>query len=61
MERLQRLEETLVPEHIKDAKGDQLSLVDHRTGKSVNITVKESKDCYFVDAKDVGKLKDSQG
>lgn len=35
-----------------------MTLTDQRTGKSTTIPVKESKDCYFIDSKDVGKLKD---
>lgn len=32
-------------------------MVDNRTGKSYEVSVKESKDCYFVSAKDFGKIK----
>lgn len=39
-------------------EGDRLKVVDNRTGKSYEISVKESKDCYFVNSKDVGKITD---
>lgn len=61
MQRLSNLSFVLSPCPIDSASGEQLSLLDHRTGKEVKINVKESKDCYFVDAKDVGKLKDEKG
>lgn len=48
-------------EEIKSLEGDKLTLVDNRTGKAVDISVKESKDCYFVMSKDVGKLTDKEG
>ena len=61
MNRLHNLEEALTSEPISSGKGDELTLVDNRTGKSVKIPVKESKDCFFIGAKDVGKLKDDIG
>lgn len=38
-------------------EGETLKITDNRTGKSYNVTVKESKDAYFVNAKDFGKIK----
>lgn len=32
--------------------------MDNRTGKTTKLVIKESKDSYFIGAKDVGKLKD---
>lgn len=61
MQRLNNLSNNLTAEQINSAKDEELSLVDNRTGKSVKIKVKESKDCFYVDAKDVGKLKDDKG
>jgi citrate synthase len=59
MERLQRIEQALTKEDTKVMEGDRLKVVDNRTGKSYEISVKESKDCYFVNSKDVGKIVDS--
>ena len=61
MERLQNLEQTLNTEPINQKSGDQLTLVDNRTGKTTKINLQESKDCYYIGAKDVGKLKDDVG
>ena len=61
MQRLTNISTSLTSDPINSAKEEELSLVDNRTGKSVKIKVKESKDCFFIDAKDVGKLKDSKG
>ena len=61
MQRLNNISHSLTSDPINGAKEEELSLLDNRTGKSVKIKVKESKDCYFIDAKDVGKLKDSKG
>jgi len=39
-------------------EGDFLKITDNRTGKNYEISVKESKDCSFVNAKDFGKIVD---
>lgn len=39
-------------------EGDYIKVVDNRTGKSFEISVKESKDCYFVNAKDFARITD---
>ena len=47
----------LQKEPVKVLDGDSLKITDNRTGKSYDITVKETKDAYFVNAKDFAKLK----
>jgi citrate synthase len=42
------------------AEVDKLKIVDNRTGKSYELAVKQSKDCYFVNSKDFGKITDSK-
>ena len=61
MQRLQRIEQALLAENISTKAKETLNLVDNRTGKSVTIPLHESKDCYFVNSKDVGKLVDEKG
>lgn len=65
MQRLQTLQEQLeshsIAQTTKDTPNDSLKLNDNRTGKTITIPVKESKDCYFINSKDVGKLVDPQG
>lgn len=65
MQRLQTLQQQLesltISQTAKDTPTDTLKLNDNRTGKTVSIPVKESKDCYFINSKDVGKLVDPQG
>lgn len=46
----------LSKEPIKFMEGDHLKITDNRTGKSYEISVQESKDAYFVKAKDFGKI-----
>ena len=60
MERLQTLDKTLKCDPVSKS-GDELTVVDNRTGKSVKIGVSESKDSFFIGAKDMGKLKDDKG
>jgi len=61
MQRLVNLNEALSSDLINATNNDELSLTDNRTGKTIKIKVKESKDSYFIDAKDFGKLKDEKG
>jgi hypothetical protein len=56
MQRLDNLSNNLTASEINNK--DELTLTDNRTGKNIKIAVKESKDSFFIDAKDVGKLKD---
>ncbi len=35
-----------------------MKITDNRTGKNYELSIKESKDCYFVNAKDFGKIAD---
>lgn len=60
MQRLKNIELTLTPEPIKVMEGDFLKITDNRTGKNYEISVKDSKDCYFVNAKDFGKIVDEK-
>lgn len=61
MERLQHIAEGLKSEPVKVIEGDKLKVVDNRTGKAYDISVTESKDCFFVNAKDIGKIQDKDG
>jgi len=61
MERLQRIDQTLAKDDIKEDNSGELTLLDNRTGKTVKLGVKESKDSFFIDAKGVGKLVDHNG
>lgn len=61
MERLQKIDQSLTSEPIKETSTGELTLQDNRTGKTVKLGVKESKDSYFIDAKGVGKLLDGNG
>lgn len=38
-------------------EGESLKVVDNRNGKSYDISIKQSKDCYFIGAKDFTKIK----
>jgi len=58
MQRLRNIQSYLQKEDIKAIGGDRLTIVDNRTGKALDISVKESKDCYFVNSKDFGKFVD---
>lgn len=60
MHRLKNIELCLTQEPIKVMEGDFLKITDNRTGKTYEISVKESKDCYFVNAKDFGKIMDDK-
>lgn len=60
MQRLRNLQACLGKEEVKVMEGDRLTVVDNRTGKTLEIGVKESKDCYFVQSKDFGKFVDKQ-
>lgn len=60
MQRLKNIELSLTQEPIKVMEGDFLKITDNRTGKTYEISVKESKDCYFVNAKDFGKITDEK-
>lgn len=42
---------------IKVLEGDSLKVVDNRTGKSYELTLKETKDAFFVNSKDFAKVK----
>lgn len=37
-------------------EGDYIKVTDNRTGKSYELSVKESKDAYFIKAKDFAKI-----
>jgi citrate synthase len=37
-------------------EGEFLKITDNRTGKNFEVSIKESKDCFFVNAKDFGKI-----
>lgn len=58
MKRLEALSLTLAKEEVKVLEGDFIKIVDNRNGKSYEISVKETKDAYFVNAKDFGKITD---
>lgn len=58
MQRLQDLELALHSERVKVMEGDHLKVADNRTGKTYEISVKQSKDCYFVNSKDFAKITD---
>jgi citrate synthase len=58
MKRLELLSSVLVKQEIKVMEGDYIKITDNRTGKSYEISMKESKDAYFVNAKDFAKIKD---
>lgn len=60
MQRLQNIQLALTQEPIKVMEGDFLKITDNRTGKNYEISVRESKDCYFVNAKDFGKILDEK-
>ena len=57
MRRLEMVALALKKEEVKVIEGDSLKITDNRTGKSYDITVKETKDAYFVNAKDFAKVK----
>ena len=57
MDRLSRTALALSKEPIKVMEGEYLKIADNRTGKSYDISVKESKDAYYVSAKDFTKIK----
>jgi citrate synthase len=61
MQRLQNIQQALQGEEVKVIDGDRLKIVDNRTGKSYEVSVKESKDCFFVHSKDFTKIEDKQG
>ena len=58
MERLQRIDGLLNKEEIAVVEGDRLKIVDNRTGKSYEVTLKESKDSYFFNTKNLEKITD---
>lgn len=58
MKRLEALSFALTKEDIKVMEGDYIKVTDNRTGKNYEISIKESKDAYFVNAKDFAKIKD---
>jgi citrate synthase len=58
MNRLKNIEAVIVKEPIKVMEGDYLKIVDNRTSKQYEISVKQSKDCYFVNSKDWAKITD---
>ena len=60
MDRLKRTAVVLGKEPIKVMEGDYLKITDNRTNKTYEISVKESKDAFFVSAKDFGKIKDDE-
>ena len=57
MERLRKLELQLTMKQIKVMEGNNfLKITDNRTGKSYDVTIKDTKDAYFVNAKDFAKI-----
>jgi hypothetical protein len=58
MKRLESLSLILAKEEVKVMEGDYMKITDNRTGKNYEISVKETKDAYFVNAKDFAKIKD---
>jgi citrate synthase len=58
MQRLRNIQICLQKDDIKAIGGDKLTIVDNRTGKGLDISVMESKDCYYVNSKDFGKFVD---
>ena len=58
MERLQRIEAILNKEEIAVTEGDRLKIVDNRTGKNYEVTLKEAKDSYFFNTKNLEKITD---
>lgn len=61
MHRLQNIQLAIAKESIKVMEGDHLKVTDNRTGKNYEISVKSSKDCFFVNSKDFAKITDDQG
>lgn len=60
MKRLESLSLCLQKEEVKVMDGDYIKVTDNRTGKTYDISVKETKDAYFVNAKDFAKIVDEQ-
>lgn len=58
MKRLESLSLCLQKEDIKVMEGDIIKVTDNRTNKTYDISVKETKDAYFVNAKDFAKIVD---
>lgn len=58
MLRLRNIQNCLQKEDVAAIGADRLSIIDNRTGKALDISVKESKDCYFVNSKDFAKFLD---
>ena len=56
MQRLKNLEAVFLKEEVKVMQGDALKITDNRTGKTYQVSVKGSKDCDFVSAKDFTKI-----
>ena len=61
MQRLSNIAQNLKTEEVAATEKDTLTITDQRSGKTVKIPVAESKDAFYIDAKDVGKLKDDKG
>ena len=61
MYRLRNLAATLHSEPIRVIEGDRLQIADNRTGKNYELTLKESKDCFFINSKDLERVKDGKG
>ena len=57
MKRLQNLSLALQKEDIKVMDGEKLQITDNRTNKTYEVSLKQTKDAYFVAAKDFGKIK----
>ena len=60
MDRLRNLSEALRREDVRVIEGHRLKVHDNRTGKEYEIGVKESKDCYFINSKDLEAIKDGK-
>lgn len=60
MQRLESLAGQLCSEPIKILKGDALKIVDNRTKKYYVVTLKESKDCYYIKTKDLAIITNHQ-
>ena len=57
MNRLKKIALELNKQEIKVLEGDSLKVVDNRTGKTYELTLKETKDAFFVNSKDFAKVK----
>lgn len=60
MKRLESLFLILKKEQIKVVKGDFIKITDNRTGRGYQVSIKETKDAFFVNAKDFAKFTDDK-